>query len=474
MLSGRTVRVVITLSLLCPAVTSLPVVARQNVLLLVSDNQSWPDCGCYGNAQVKTPHIDGLASEGVLFNYGFATTASCGPSRAVIYTGLLTPANGQYGHGHGVHTFRLNPRVKTVYHLLQERGYHTALLGKQHTTPAEQYPLTFERNISGRDVMKLADAGGEFIREAQAADKPFFLTIGYSDPHPTSRDGVGWGIRNEYKGVRPVTYDPAAVRLPAYLPDRPWVREGVAGYYQLISRMDAGVGRILEILRETGADKDTLVIFTSDHGSSEPGAMANHYEPGIRVPFIVRAPMSSAISGSTDAMVTLADITPTILDWAGVDTAKQKLDGHSFLPVLKGSDKGRDEVFLSHVMHEVTMYYPMRTLRTRRHKLIWNIAWRVEFPNPIDTLSRRTWTRTMANRETMIGRRTVQNFLFRDELELYDLQNDPDEINNLAAAPEHRQELTALLARLQQRCQATADPWLDRHTLPAADSFGRH
>ena len=116
---------------------------RRNVLLLISDNHNWDDCGCYGNDVVQTPNIDRLAKQGVRFSHAFATTASCGPSRAVIYTGLHAHANGQYGHGHGYHTFRLMPKVRTVFQMLVDNGYRTALLGKQHVTPEEQYPFTF-------------------------------------------------------------------------------------------------------------------------------------------------------------------------------------------------------------------------------------------------------------------------------------------------------------------------------------------
>lgn len=116
---------------------------QRNVLLLISDNQNQFDCGCYDNTVIQTPHIDRLANEGVRFADAFATTASCGPSRAVIYTGLYTHANGQYGHEHGDHTFTLRKGVTTVFQMLEDAGYRTALLGKQHTTPEEQYPFTF-------------------------------------------------------------------------------------------------------------------------------------------------------------------------------------------------------------------------------------------------------------------------------------------------------------------------------------------
>ncbi len=203
--------------------------------------------------------------------------------------------------------------------------------------------------------------------------------------------------------------------------------------------------------------------------------MANHYEPGVRVPFIVRNPQQKNRGTECNAMVTLADIVPTVVDWTGTAAKNDRFDGRSFLSAMsEDNPAGWDEVFLSHACHEVTMYYPMRTLRTRRYKLIWNIAWRLEFPNPIDTLSRQTWVRTIQDGNKMIGPRTVQQFLFRDELELYDLQEDPDEVNNLASTPKYAEVRDRLLARLKQRCEATPDPWLARHRLPSGDNFGQH
>ncbi|MDB4614803.1 sulfatase [bacterium] len=445
----------------------------RNVLLLISDNQNRDDCGCYGNSQVKTPHIDKLAADGTKFKYGFATTASCGPSRAVIYTGLLTHGNGQYGHGHGYHTFVLKPKVQTVFSLLKDNGYRVALFGKQHTTPPSAYPFDNKTNVNARDVLKLAAAGEKFIRES--GDTPFFLTIGYSDPHPTSRDGHGYGAKRKEAGYDPPRYDPATLKVPEYLPNRPWVREGLAGYYQQISRMDEGVGRILKALEDTGKADDTLVIFTSDHGSAEPGAMSNHYEPGVLVPFIVRNPDQNEKGTTTDAMATLADITPTILDWTKTAAPTSGLHGRSILSAVAKPDiDGFDEVFLSHVCHEVTMYYPMRTIRTKRYKLIWNIAWRLEYPNPIDTLDRSTWQHVINDKEKMIGQRSVQKFLFRDELELYDLQNDRHESRNLANYSDYADVRDKLLAKLKTKCEQTNDPWLLRHQVPTGKTYGRH
>jgi N-sulfoglucosamine sulfohydrolase len=450
----------------CVVLISIDVaMAQRNVVLLVSDNQNKSDCGCYGNQIVQTPNIDRLARQGVRFLDAFATTASCGPSRAVIYSGLQTHSNGQYGHGHGIHTFRLSPNVQTVFALLGENGYHTTLLGKQHTTHAESYPYTFNTTVSGRDITRITEFARQFIEEA--ADEPFFLVIGYSDPHPTSRERPGWGIVRHDASVPVVPYDPAELVVPDYLPDRPEVREGLAGYYQQISRLDHGIGQILDLLRQAKKEQETLVIFTSDHGSSEPGAMANHYEPGVQVPLIVKHPQLSQPGTTSRALVTLADITPTILEWTGTKLPKTALHGRSVLPILEDPNPaGWDEVYLSHVCHEVTMYYPMRTYRNRRYKLIWNLNWRSEYPLPIDTLQRATWTEAIRRGDPFIGRRSINKYLFRDAIELYDLQSDPDEIKNLADDPAHAQLRKVLSERLQRWMEQTQDPWLVRHRLP--------
>lgn len=446
----------------CSAAKAAP---RRNVLLLISDNQNWNDCGCYGNPVIKTPNIDQLASQGVRFEQAFATTASCGPSRAVVYTGLHAHQNGQYGHGHGYHTFQLMPKVRTIFQLLKASGYRTALLGKQHVAPRDSYPFDFDPRVNSRDVAGLAKAAGEFFRES--ADQPFFLVIGYSDPHPTSIEPPGWGIRKEHHGFTPVTYDPAEVLIPSYLPDRPEVRQGLAGYYQEISRLDSGIGLALDALRAAGKDDETLVIFFSDHGSSEPGAMANHYEPGVRIPLIVRAPLGQRDGSVNQALVTLTDVVPTVLDWTRTKGPGYRLPGRSFLPVLDDeSPQGWDEAYLSHVCHEVTMYYPMRTIRTRTHKLIWNIDWRSEYPLPIDTLNRATWQETLKRGDRLIGPRTLKKYLYRDEIELYDLQNDPDEVVNLADNPNHANLRRELSEKLLAFLRETKDPWLLRHDLP--------
>jgi N-sulfoglucosamine sulfohydrolase len=195
--------------------------------------------------------------------------------------------------------------------------------------------------------------------------------------------------------------------------------------------------------------------------------MGNHYEPGIQIPMIVRHPDAIGKGTTNKALVTLADLTPTILQWTQTDGPEYPVHGRSFLSILDNPlASGWDEVRLSHVCHEVTMYYPMRTIRNRRYKLIWNINWRSEYPLPIDTLRRATWTETVRRGDAMIGRRSVKKFLFRDQVELYDLQNDPDEIVNIADDPDYEPIRRDLSQKLVAWLEQTADPWLVRHRLP--------
>ena len=445
----------------------------RNVLLVITDNQNWFDLGCYGNPVVQTPHMDQLAAEGVRFRQAFATVASCSASRAVIFTGVLTHRNGQYAHTPHEHNQRLRDDITTVFTKLKAHGYRTALIGKQHIAPLDKYPSDFSTadekgevgayRVSSKDVVGLGKACEEFIAASQ--DQPFFLTLALGDPHPNGIDGmkgVAWGVEPE-NGYTPVRYDPAQIEVPPFLPDTPMVREQLAGYYQQVSRADHGLGLALNALKKHGHADDTLVLFLSDHGTSEPGAMGTQYEPGVRAPLLVKKPGGPA-GLVHEALVAFTDITPTLLDWAGVPDPAKGTHGRSFLPILDQPHvTGWDEVLLSHVAHEIYSYYPMRTLRQRRYKLIWNVTWKAEFPLPVDTFSRRLWRHLVETGATHVGPRPMEAFLNRPQFELYDLENDPWELRNLAADPTHAERLKTLTARLLERLEATEDPWLKKY-----------
>jgi arylsulfatase A-like enzyme len=168
-----------------------------------------------------------------------------------------------------------------------------------------------------------------------------------------------------------------------------------------------------------------------------------------------------------DAMVTLADVTPTVLDWTGVKGPDYPLHGRSLLSVLEQEKTtGWDSVVLSHVMHEVTMYYPMRTLRERRYKLIWNLCYQMPFLNAQEVADRSPWRLTIERGDKFIGKRTVEKYIWRDPVELYDLQTDPDEVINLADDANYTDIRRAMSEQLLKRLRETNDHWLERYQLP--------
>ena len=268
----------------------------------------------------------------------------------------------------------------------------------------------------------------------------------------------------EPKGVVPVHYKPEEVIVPPFLPDTPACRAELAQYYESISRVDSGrrpVDRDSEEGRQVRRHADYL-HFRQRRSVSR--AKTTVYEPGLNLPCIVRNPAAKKRGVVSEAFVSWVDITPTILDFAGVQSARaiQKLHGRSFLPILdQKKPTGWDEVYASHTFHEVTMYYPMRVVRSGRYKLIWNIAYPLSFPFASDLYGSPTWQDALKHGEDyMYGKRTVKDYEHRPQFELYDLEADPDELHNLADESDHHDTLLALQQKLKQFQKRTGDPWI--------------
>ncbi len=441
--------------------------ARPNIVLFVTDDQS-PDAGCYGNPVLQTPNLDALAADGTCFDLAFCTTASCSASRSVILTGWYNHANAQYGHEHSYHHFRTYDRVRSLPVLLGESGYRTARIGKYHVGPEEVYK--FEQALPGnsRNAVQMADNCRSFIEDAD--DRPFFLYFCTSDPHRSGGSVPGaehdpnpFGNRpGGYPGVRQVKYDPQDVQVHPFLPDTPVCRAELAQYYQSVSRIDQGLGKLVGILKEAGVYDNTLIVYTSDHGIAFPGGKTTVYEGGLRVPMVVRAPDAARRGIRSAAMVSLVDLTPTLLDFAKAVPDDYKFHGRSFRPVVDRTEvKGWDEVHASHTFHEITMYYPMRVVRDRRYKLIWNIAHGLAYPFASDLWAAPTWQDVYRRGpDALYGKRTVQAYMHRPPFELYDLREDPHEVNNLADDPRHAERLAEMKTRLKQFQQRTSDPWI--------------
>jgi len=442
--------------------------APRNVVLIVTDDQG-QDAGCYGNAVLKTPNIDALAADGTRFTNSYCTTASCSPSRSVILTGLFNHANGQYGLEHAANHFSSFSNVKSLPAMLDAAGYRTARIGKFHVGPESAYHFSNVLNANSRSAVEMADECRDVI-EAES-DQPFFLYFCTGDPHragvakslPLQPNSFGNRRGDAYPGVEAVHYKPEEVVVPPFLPDTPACRAELAQYYESISRVDAGVGRLIEILKKAGHYDNTLILFISDNGIPFPGAKTSAYEPSLRLPCVVRSPDAKQHGVVNKAFVSWVDIAPTILEFAGSEPAgRRKLHGRSFLPILdQEKPQGWDEVYASHTFHEITMYYPMRVVRSGKYKLIWNIAHPLPFPFASDLWGSATWQDCLTRGEDFVyGKRTIKTLLHRPQFELYDLEADPNEIHNLAGDDAHRDQLVALKTKLRDFQKRTGDPWI--------------
>ncbi|TPX07266.1 uncharacterized protein E0L32_010860 [Thyridium curvatum] len=463
---------------------------QKNVLLMVADDLGLM-LGCYGLDAIKTPHADQLAEQGTRFTNAYASTASCSGSRSTIYTGLHTHQNGQYGLLQGWCHFQTLEHVETTPQIFNSLGYQTGIIGKVHVGPSESYPWEYNLESLSRDVRDNAAQAGQFFDKAAENGRPFHLTIGFRDPHrDETREGFG-NDEDDVKDLPVPDYRPDEVEIPSFISDVPELRTELTEYYKSISRMDLGIGLVLEELKKRGLDQNTLVIFVSDNGSPFLNSKTTLYDAGVRLPLLVRQP--GAKGGVVNPnMVSFLDILPACIEWAGykdsdiktANTGKSpKRLGNSFLPILSEARKlpageWKQHVFGSHTFHEIQNYWPTRFMRDHRYKYHRNIAWRLDFPFATDLYSSLSWEgiRNAAapapadqtdTPEVMLGRRRLENYIFRGPEELFDLKNDPEEIDNLANKPEYEAVLKEMRAELEDWQYQTDDPWLLRDGVSA-------
>ncbi|CAF3488013.1 hypothetical protein FGSG_08040 [Fusarium graminearum PH-1] len=450
---------------------------RKNILLMIADDLGREQVGCYGGQRQLTPNLDGLAASGSRFDMAFTSTASCSGSRTVIYTGLHTHETGSYGLTHGDNGFRTFDNVESAPLLFNKIGYKTGILGKVHVSPDNLYPWQIRLESESRNVAAIADEADSFFQTSKAEDKPFFLTIGFVDPHRQlgTRGGFGNVEDNYDPRLKDKIYKPEDVTVPSFLSDIPEVREELAEYYRSIHRMDQGVGMILKALERNGLSDNTLVLFLSDNGPPFVNSKTTLFETGVRLPFLMRAP--GFTTGSTNPnLVSYVDILPTFLDWASHSNMPSQdgyvqRKGRSILSIAGFSQPqpGWDRVFGSHTFHEITNYWPTRFMRNRRFKYHRNICWKLDFPFAMDLYASRSWEgmrNASGDKEPMIGPRRLRDYICRPPEELFDLENDPCEIINLAGDPELAEVLKSMRNELEVWQKSTGDLWLWRDGAP--------
>nr|CAD7398494.1 unnamed protein product [Timema poppensis] len=357
------------------------------------------EMGTYLNKICQTPNLDALAKKSLIFNNAYTSVSSCSPSRSTILTGQPSHQNGMYGLHQGVHHFNSFDNVKSLPTVLAQHNIRTGIIGKKHVGPSSVYPFDYaetEENNSilqvGRNITKIKLLVREFL--ANNKSQPFFLYVAFHDPHRCGHTNPEYGefcekFGNGEPGMgiipdwHPIYYQAAQVQLPYFVQDTIAARNDVAAQYTTVSRLDQGVGLVLQELRDAGFEDDTLIVYSSDNGVPLPSGRTNLYDPGMAEPMFISSPEHVERRNQvTYSMTSLLDLVPTVLDWFHIPSSETSLlTGKSLLPLLI-SEPAMDTraVFASHNHHEVTMYYPMRAVRTKRYKLIHNLNYKMPFP----------------------------------------------------------------------------------------------
>jgi arylsulfatase A-like enzyme len=408
---------------------------RPNIVVLVADDLGWRDIGVYGNAVVRTPHIDRLAHSGLRVEHAFGTTPQCSPSR-------ISTLTGKYAHATGtedLHTPLPNgERILPSY--LQAKGYFTGLMAKTHIGPNGDRQFQWYSPKLSAELPAFLDSAGT---------RPFLLWVGFHDPH-----------RPYEPGAIPAAHSPARIVVPPHLADMPETRADLALYYDEIARMDQEIGRMVAELERRKLRDNTLIVFLSDNGAPFPREKGTLYDSGTRTPLIFSWP-GTIRAGSVyrRGLVTTVDLAPTIIELAGGAIA-ETVQGRSFRAMLVDPDSysGRTHVFSERNWHDCDEH--QRAVRTARFKLIRTDAY-TELPlcTAADIGASPSFLALRARAKK--GRLTrAQQRLFeapRARLELYDLARDPWELRNVADDPVYAREVRDLAAVLQQWMEQSQD-----------------
>ncbi|MBD3275992.1 MAG: sulfatase-like hydrolase/transferase [Candidatus Marinimicrobia bacterium] len=402
-----------------------------NIIWIMADDAGWNDFGCYGHPTVSTPNIDQIASEGVRFTNAFVTTPQCSPSRSSTWT-------GQYAHTLGTEDLHVPlPRdIPMITDYLSEQNYFTGNIGKLHLGKQN-------RNRFDYIIGEITDWRRFMNRRPK--DRPFFLTLGFHQPH-----------RPYVKNRSALKHDPEQSVIPPYLPDTRKSRLDMARYYDEITIMDTEIGRLLKHLRNHNIDENTIIVFWSDNGSPFPRAKGFLYDAGIGTPLIIRW-KNGFEPGVRQGLTSTLDIAPTMLDILGIEPGEE-MQGESFLSqILDENAQGREYIFTERNWHDIDDH--VRSVRTNRYKYIRNYFPREPYPLPADVFKSPTFQDMRVMRDA--GTLTLEQMLMfrwpRPDEELYDLYNDPNEFHNLAEDEAYQDVLQDLRTRTEQWQEETED-----------------
>ncbi len=442
---------------------------RPNILLCIADDWGWPHASAYANDNVvATPAFDQVAREGALFHNAYISSPSCTPSRNAILTGQY---HWRLGTGANLWS-TLNEDLETFPHLLEDAGYETGSWRKSWR-PGKLLGKWLERYPAGEHY----DGGFPEFLAQRDSDKPFFFWFGAKDPHRGYKLGSG-----AEKGM-----DISKVKLFGHYPDSDVIRGDVADYYFEVERFDSDVAAALKLLKETGEADNTIVVVTGDHGMPFPRCKSNLYDSGTRVPLAIRWPSIMKSKQVLNGFVSLTDLAPTFLAAAGVKRHRD-MTGENLLPAILEGDETRLRKYVlvgkeRHVPSQEAPDmggYPSRALRTPGFLYIRNYAperWSNGTPDWQNAALPGTWfgdtdngptkTYMVDNKDKDEEHRRAYTLAFghRPAEELYDLRNDPDQLNNVADDEKYASILKVHALRLTKDLIASNDPReSDRHS----------
>ena len=421
---------------------------KPNILLMLSDDHSYPFVSCYGDSNVRTPALDRLANEGMRFHRFFTACPQCVPSRAAYMTGRSAVAARMTRFSSPL------PRDEiTLPELLKsEAGYYTGICGRSFhldgsngkgTPPgtdllAKNDMRTFQSRVDflqGSPDSGVSQKFATFL-DNKPAGKPFFMWANFSDPHHV------WNAPNEF---RP---DPKSLTLPDHWPDLPGMREQLADYCAEVNRVDQSVASVIRVLEERKLLDTTIIVFAGDNGAALPHGKGSLYDPGSNVPLIVRWPEIATKGGESRTLISNEDIAPTLLESAGLKPGP-KMSGKSFWPLLIGKTyEARKHIFVERGPHgsaPVTVgmsssgFDLSRAVRSDKFKFIYNCTPWIPY-GPVDSAGGAAWTQMKdANNAGQLSAGVKATYFQtpRPVYELYDLEKDPSELNNVAGNREH-------------------------------------
>ncbi len=434
---------------------------RPNILFCIADDWGWPHAGAYGDPVVKTPAFDRIAREGVLFEHAFVTAPSCTPCRNSILTGQW---HWRLGQGANLWS-TLHPKHPVFPLLLEEAGYHIGHWRKAWG-PGDWRALGRKEDPAGATFKSFA----AFL-QIRPSNSPFCFWLGASDPHRPYQwqSGAKSGI------------DISKIKLPADLPDHETVRHDVADYYFEVQRFDRDVAAALKLLDESGEAENTIVVMTGDHGMPFPRHKCQLYDSGTHVPLAIRWGAKVRSSRRVTDFVSLSDLAPTFLDAAGVSTPKV-MTGKSLMKVLRSEKSGRVDPTRDHVLtgrerhgqaqeKPISGGFPMRAIRTDRYLYIRNFEpnrWPGGCPNAEVAFGGRAYGDCDGSptKDFVINHREDPKlqrfyelaFAKRPAEELYDHEQDPDQLTNVASKSKYAEAKKELADRLIAELRDSLDP----------------